>query len=321
MAKLRVGVLRGGPSSEYEVSLKTGESVLGALSREKYLPLDILITKEGAWNMNGLPIASANLAQYADVALLALHGEYGEDGQVQRFLESISLPYTGSDHIGSAIGMSKHLSKDIVKKAGLKVPRSVLVMAQDNQEEKVREIISSFAPPYIVKPSDLGSSVGLFLVRSASELPKILTQAYEFSNTVLVEEYIKGKEATCGVVENYRGRDIYALMPVEIRPPQGKDLFDYDAKYSGESEEICPGNFTPAEKAELERLATLAHKALGLRHYSRSDFIVTPRGIYFLEVNTLPGLTTASLLPKSLAAVGFKYPDFLDHLIDLALDK
>jgi D-alanine-D-alanine ligase len=208
-----------------------------------------------------------------------------------------------------------------VKKAGLNVPRSVLVMKADDQGEKVCEIINSFAPPYIVKPSDLGSSVGLFLVRSTNELGNILQEAYKFSNTVLVEEYIKGREATCGVVENYRERDLYALLPVEIRPPAGKNLFDYDAKYSGQSEEICPGNFSPSEKAELERLAVLAHQALGLRHYSRSDFIVTPRGIYFLEVNTLPGLTTASLLPKSLAAVGFQYPDFLDHLINLALAK
>jgi D-alanine-D-alanine ligase len=136
----------------------------------------------------------------------------------------------------------------------------------------------------------------------------------------MVEEFIRGKEATCGVVEKMRDHDLYPLMPVEIRP-KGKKMFDYDAKYSGETEEICPGNFNNEEKLELHRLAQLAHRELGLRHYSRSDFIVSPRGVYYLETNTLPGLTTESLLPKELAASGLQYPNFLEHLINLALRR
>ncbi|MBC7836866.1 ATP-grasp domain-containing protein, partial [Acetobacteraceae bacterium] len=133
-----------------------------------------------------------------------------------------------------------------------------------------------------------------------------------------VEEFIKGKEATVGVVDNFRGEKFYALMPVEIVPPPSREFFDYHAKYSGESTERVPGNFTHSEKEELMYLAKRAHETLGLSHYSRSDFIVSKRGIYFLEINTLPGLTGESLLPKALAAGGSKLPEFLDHVITLA---
>ena len=136
----------------------------------------------------------------------------------------------------------------------------------------------------------------------------------------MVEENIKGREATCGVVDKFRGNDFYSLLPIEIIKPEKSDFFDYEAKYCGGSQEICPGNFSRDEKEAIQELAVAAHKVLGLRHYSRSDFIISPgRGIYILEVNTLPGLTAESLLPKSLQAVGCSLPDFLDHLITLAL--
>ena len=141
------------------------------------------------------------------------------------------------------------------------------------------------------------------------------------SSSVLVEEYIKGREATCAVVENFRGETLHALMPVEIVHPNS-EFFDYQAKYSGESQEICPANFDQKQKEEIQRMTAIAHKALQLRHYSRSDFIVSPRGeVYILETNTLPGLTEESLLPKALAAGGTKFPDFLDHLVGLAMTK
>lgn len=318
MAKIRVGVLRGGLSSEYDVSLKTGDSVLRHLPG-KYQPVDILITKDGTWHAGGLPISPHNLHTVADVVFNALHGEFGEDGQVQKILDTANLPYTGSGHFASAVGMNKIYAKDIFAKNGLKVARHFAVDRNDDPEMIMREVFLKLAPPWIVKPANGGSSVGMSLVRHAHDLPAAVELALNYSDTALIEEYIRGREATCGVVENTRDQKIYALLPVEIIKPQESSFFDYEAKYSGASQEICPGNFSEEEKRELERLAAKVHEVLGLRHYSRTDFILSPRGIYVLEVNTLPGLTEQSLLPKSLKAVGIAYPDFLDHVISLAL--
>jgi len=320
MSQIRVGIVRGGPSSEYEVSLKTGATVLKHLP-DKYHREDILITKDGIWHWRGEPINPLNLKNHLDLAFLCLHGEYGEDGQVQKLLDTIDLPYTGSGSLASALGMNKLHTKNYLKDTGIKMARHIHVRAGDDIKVKARSAFAKFAPPYIVKPADRGSSVGLYIVKTTADLPEAIVKCLEVSGSVLVEEYIKGKEASCGVVEGLRGQKIYALLPVEIRPPKGKDVFDYDAKYSGQSQELCPGNFTSAENKEISRLASLAHQKLGLRHYSRSDFIISPRGIYYLETNTLPGLTTESLLPKELRAIGLSYPDFLEHLIKLSLKK
>jgi D-alanine-D-alanine ligase len=320
MSQIRVGVIRGGPSSEYEVSLKTGGTVLAHLPPQ-YHKEDILITKDGVWHFRGEPITPQNLPNHLDVAFLCLHGEYGEDGQVQRILDEIGLPYTGSGSLASALGMNKLHAKNYLLPQGIKMPRHIHISSEDNPIDKAHEVFLKFAPPYIVKPTDRGSSVGLFLVKNVQDLPKAIEACQQYSGSVLVEEFIRGKEASCGVVENLRGQKIYSLMPVEIRPPKERGIFDYDAKYSGLSQEICPGRFAPEENHEIRRLASLAHQHLGLKHYSRSDFIVSPRGVYYLETNTLPGLTTESLLPKELVAAGIAYSDFLDHLIRLALDK
>ena len=172
--------------------------------------------------------------------------------------------------------------------------------------------------PAVVKPNSSGSSVGVTIVRYYDELPEALLKAIEHSDTVILEEYIKGVESTCGVLENFRSQDLYALPPIEIRP--SAHFFDYDAKYSGKSEEIVPATFSDKLKREIEELSTKIHRALGLRHYSRSDFMIHPtRGIYALEVNTLPGLTTESLYPKSLRAVGSSVPEFVEHIVGLVV--
>ncbi|MEK9209577.1 MAG: ATP-grasp domain-containing protein, partial [Patescibacteria group bacterium] len=140
-------------------------------------------------------------------------------------------------------------------------------------------------------------------------------------DNVLVEEFIKGQEATCGVLENFRGKKHYVLPPIEIIPKNSDSLFNYQAKYDGSSQELCPANFNLETKREIEEVAVKAHQILGCRHYSRSDMIVSPHGIYLLEINTLPGLTSESLIPKSAEAIGLSFPALLDHLIQLALNK
>jgi D-alanine-D-alanine ligase len=320
MSKKKVGVLRGGPSSEYEVSLKSGKSVIDNLSN-KYEVLDIFISKDGVWHYQGVPIKPVDIFKKVDVIFNALHGAYGEDGMVQKILDQFSIPYTGSTALASAIGMNKVLSKKIYKSNNLKTPLHTVISKKNNLPSEILKLFKSFPMPAIVKPVSGGSSVGTAIAKTLLELESAIDDALQYSDQALIEEFIFGREATCGVVDNFRNESIYSLLPVEIRKPSNATFFDYDAKYSGKSEEICPGNFTAVEKEMIQKIAKEAHKALGLRHYSRSDFIIHPkRGIYILETNTLPGLTSESLLPKSLQAVGCSLSDFFDHLIKLALE-
>lgn len=316
---LRVGVLRGGPSSEYEVSLKTGANVLKELEGVCRVS-DIFIDKQGNWHYRGVACKPEKILHQFDVIFNALHGEYGEDGKVQEILESHGTPYTGSGRLASGIGMNKALTKDFYRKAGIKTPQSKVVFENDDIKKRISEIFQTFTFPMVVKPVSSGYSVGVYIVQNLQDLEKVLVESLTKNQSVLVEEFIKGREATCGVVDNFRGEKHYALPPVEIK--SHNDFFDYEAKYGGKSEEIVPGLFPLETKKEIEKLAVLAHKVLGLRHYSRSDFIIHPkRGIFILVSNTLPGLTNESLLPKSLASVGAEMKHFLAHIIGLALNK
>ncbi len=319
MHRTRVAVLRGGPSEEYDVSLKTGEGVLGAIDRNRYEPLDIVITKAGDWLLRGMTREPRDILHQVDVVFIALHGAYGEDGQVQRLLDSAGVKYTGSGAMASAIALNKVMTKDHMLPHGVHVARHMVL------DKDVRQNISGasasvaelFGPRYIVKPIASGSSVGTLFAESPLMLERALDTALSVYDRVLVEEYIEGTEATCAVVENFRDHARYALPPIEIA--NKKPVWGYEAKYDGSVEEICPGRFSFEDKKEIERLSLLAHEVLGLSHYSRSDFIVAKDGIYFLETNTLPGLTATSLVPKALDAVGCSYPAFIDHLITLAL--
>jgi len=316
-----VGVLRGGPSREHEVSLKTGAAILANLPEERYSARDIYIDKNGQWHDRGRVTTPERALRQIDVALIGLHGEYGEDGEVQKVLERFGVPYAGADSFGSYLAMHKLMAKMRAKEAGLLTPESHYIERAEDSEEAVHRIIRSFQQPVVVKPIGWGSSVGVSVVGGYAQVLSAIEQLFaEGAPTVLVEEYIRGKEATIGVVENLRGEALYVLPTIEIIPPEG-DFFSYDAKYSGVTREVCPGNFSRVATEELKRAAKVMHRALGLRHYSRSDFIVAPKGVYYLETNTLPGLTTESLMPKSLAAVGMPFPDFLGHLVNLALSR
>ena len=319
--KTRVGVLRGGPSSEYEISLKSGAAVLKNLP-ETYSGIDIFIDRGGVWHLHGTPREPHRALAQVDVVWNALHGEYGEDGGVQELLDTYALPYTGSGRFASAMAMNKAAAKGMLAEHGVKTPYYRLLRREE--AVSIRRLASalhrSFPQPCMVKPLAKGSSVGMAVAGTLSELIDALDNGFSASDTLLIEEFISGKEATCAVVDDFRGEQLYALLPIEIVPPKESPFFDYYAKYSGKSQEICPGNFSPKEKSALQKLSKMVHAALGLRHYSRTDFIVHPRrGIYFLEVNTLPGLTEESLLPKALSAIGCSLPQFLEHVLSLAL--
>lgn len=315
--------MRGGPSSEYEVSLNTGAAVLNGLKNlpEKYEPLDFFVDKNGAWHIGGIRYEPSKALRQVDVIFNAMHGEYGEDGRVQEFLDNFGVPYTGSGSFPSRLAMNKALTKDFVKKEGVQTPRYLVIAKEDYRPDIAIKIFKEFIQPSIIKPLALGSSVGISIAKDFFSLEEAVKKAFECSDKILVEEFIQGKEATCGVVDGFKDSPLYALPPIEIVPPPKMEFYDYNAKYvSDDTQYIIPGNFTDAEKTKIQNVAALVHKTLGLRHYSRSDFIVNPkRGVFFLEVNTLPGLTSHSLIPKSVEAIGCSLPQFLDHVLTLAL--
>jgi len=332
---IKVGVIRGGISSEYEVSLKTGSNVLSHLRSDKlnktYNAIDIFIDKEGTWHIKGRPVSILDVYNSVDVVFNALHGDFGEDGKVQQMLDQWKIPYTGSDAFASALGYNKVLAKEQFISLGIKTPSYISIEKYEEEKDldiekyskKVAiQIHSKLSPPWIIKPLSGGSSVGMRIAKTYPELIEAFLDGINKEVDVLVEEMIPGREATVGVINNFRNKNIYVLPTVEICLDKSKNFFDFEAKYKGLSEEICPGNFSANEKTELERLAGLIHTGLNLDHYSRSDFIIHPkRGIYALEVNTLPGLTDESIIPKMLNAVGSDVPTFIDHIIKLALKR
>jgi D-alanine-D-alanine ligase len=316
-----VGVLRGGPSREHDVSLRSGAAILANLPEEQYAVHDIYIDREGNWHDRGRPVLPERVLRQVDVVLNGMHGEYGEDGKVQKFLEIFGVPYAGSDSYGSYLAMHKLMSKMRAREAGLLTPEFRYVENLNDSETSVNEIIRTFHQPVVIKPVGWGSSVGVSIVGGYAPVLSAVQKVFsDGAESVLVEEYIRGQEATVGVIERLRGEKLYALPTLEIIPPTG-DFYSLDAKYSGKTKLICPGNFSRVIKEELGKLAKVIHRALGLRHYSRSDFIVTPSGIYYLETNTLPGLTNESDIPAALKSVGISLQEFFAHLVNLALSR
>jgi D-alanine-D-alanine ligase len=326
--KKRIAILRGGPSSEYEVSLKTGRSIIDELEQDHHL-VDIIVDKKGAWHVGGIEKTPHDSLKGVDAVFNAMHGEYGEDGKVQQLLEQIQVPYTGARSLAAALTIDKAKTKEFYKKHGIKTPLHKVLSKPDTDEGldfQAMLVFRTFTMPVVLKPLSKGSSLGVSIARDFDTLKNTMESLYEYNDRIIFEEYIQGKEATVGVVEKMRGQDHYSLTPVEIRTPKKDDLFDYDLKYNTKSdvetilkvEKLCPGTFTKEESKQLQEIAIKAHKILDLRHYSRTDFIVNPkRGIYALETNALPGLTKDSLLPKSLEAHGIPYKDFLLHVLGL----
>ena len=316
-----VAVLRGGPSREHDVSLKSGHTILTHLPKWRFTVRDIYIDKAGVWHERGVHTTPDRVLRGVDAVLLGLHGEYGEDGEVQKLLEQFGVPYAGSTSFPSYVAMHKLLSKERAQGAGLLTPKYTYVEENSDISAIALEVNRTFMQPVIVKPVRWGSSVGVSMVHGHAQLEAAVRALMnEGAGGVLIEEVIRGTEATVGVVEGLRGEALYGLPPVEIIPPE-KDFFSYDAKYGGVTREICPARFARPITEQLISHAKTMHNELGLRHYSRSDFIVSPKGVYYLETNTLPGLTEESLFPKSLASVGVTLPEFFAHLADLALRK
>ena len=218
--------------------------MLANLPEERYTVRDIYIGRDGVWHYRGRPIDPERVLRQIDVALIGLHGEYGEDGEVQKLLERFGVPYAGADSYGSYLAMHKLMAKAKAREAGLLTPEFRYIERAGDSAEAAGDVIRSFHQPVVVKPIGWGSSVGVSVVGGYAPVLAAIERLFaEGAPAVLVEEAVRGREATAGVVENLRGEALYALPPIEIIPPEG-DFFSYDAKYSGATREICPGNFS-----------------------------------------------------------------------------
>jgi D-alanine-D-alanine ligase len=254
-----------------------------------------------------------------DVAFLALHGKYGEDGTVQGMLDLLGIPYVGSGTLASALALDKVMAKKVLAAEQIPVPAGVALTRTEFAADpgaSAREIAARIFPA-VVKPVRQGSSIGVFLVRERDELRPAIEKAFAYDSRVLVEELIEGTEVSVGVLGN---REPFALPVVEI-VPRG-EFFDYGSKYdSAMAEEICPARLPDEVTRRVQELAVRAHVALSCRGVSRVDFILAERGPVVLEVNTLPGLTPNSLLPKAARTYGMSFENLLEKLIELAMER
>jgi D-alanine-D-alanine ligase len=336
----------GGKSAEREVSLSTGRQVLGALDPSRYdaFPVDTAclgmtalpdpsrppglaaggaspgwITGEG---LAGLPSpADPPLVgrNRPDVAVICLHGRYGEDGTIQGMLELLDIPYTGSGVLASALAMDKVMSKKLFEYEEIPTPPAVILRGRADAESYLRDLAAGKASvgiPAVVKPSRQGSTIGISVVREPENMAAALDTALAFDDEVLVEKFVEGIEITGPVLGN---DELVCLPLVEIVPSSG--FYDYEAKYTpGATDEIVPARISPEQTELAQELSIRSHRALGCRGFSRTDMMVAEDGIWVLEVNTIPGMTPTSLLPRSAEAAGIPFSQLLDRMIQLALE-
>ena len=320
MTRMVVGVLRGGTSSEYPLSLKTGAAIMATLPEEKYETRDILIDREGMWHLRGMPATPARALAQVDVVLNALHGGVGEDGTVQRMLDRAGVPYAGSRALSSGISLNKIRAREVLRNAEIPMPRAVSFSLQNSMstDDMAEAVFSSFGPPYLVKPPAEGSSRGLRYASTIVALPDAIGDVLDEFGTALVEEYLRGAHVTIGVIEFFRDEPVYALPPTHIDLPEGALFYDPQVEEHARAKHIVPSRFSHEIKALIMELARKAHRALRLAHFSDADFIVTRRGPVLLEVNASPHLHEDAAFPRMLEAVGSSLREFLEHAIRLA---
>ncbi len=303
LANKKIAVLMGGLSAERDVSLSSGAAVLEALRGAGYNAVPIVYDGPG--------LVEELIETRPDIVFLALHGRFGEDGTVQGLLETMGLPYTGTGVTGSAVAMDKAITKKILKYHNIPTAEFVIVKNSSSDMSSAE----SLGLPVVVKPSTQGSTIGMSFVHSSEEMPFALKLAFSHDREVVVERYIEGREITSGILNGE------ALPLVEIVPKSG--VYDYDAKYlTHDTEYICPAKLA----AQLEdRIKAIALRVFDVLHgygYARVDFRVDKDGNpYVLEMNTLPGMTSTSLLPKAAAAAGLNFKELIERMLDGALRR
>ena len=348
---MNIVVLAGGLSTERDVSFVTGSMVAKALRQKghKAILLDVFMgygdTEENVENLfdrseevsvkvTGISEKAPDLAavkasrkdqsacffgpnviricQQADIVFMALHGENGENGKIQAAFDLFGIKYTGSDYISSAIAMNKDLAKRVLSQAGIPVPGGIR-MKKEKREDDITKLPVKL--PCVVKPCCGGSSIGVTIANTEEEFKAALDEAFRWENELVIEEYIRGREFSVGVIQGE------VLPIIEIAPIEG--FYDYKNKYkAGSAVETCPADLPAEVTEEMQRYAKQAAEAIGLDTYSRTDFLLDENNhIFCLESNTLPGMTPTSLLPQETAAVGIDFPTLCEKLIEIALEK
>ena len=340
---MKIMVLMGGTSAERDVSLASGEAIVKGLKEAGHQVLAIDTSKgyklpEGetrflpngvkteppdvkALQAEGKKMALQTIESFkpSDVELifLALHGGQGEDGTIQALLELSGIPYTGSGVLASALAMDKAMSKKIFERESILTPEWLLIESSDSSDlSKVLDNIKKlFDFPAVVKPNDQGSTVGLTVVKEERDLAKAIDDARTYADKVLIEKYIPGRELTVGVLGDI------PLPVIEIVPEHG--IYDYECKYTkGKSRYICPAELSAERTKEIQEIGYRAFKVLGCEGYARVDFrYSTDDKFYCLEVNTLPGMTATSLVPKAAKALGIEFPQLVDKIVKLAVKR
>jgi D-alanine-D-alanine ligase len=293
----RIGVLMGGISREREVSLKTGSAMLKALQEGGYKAIGIEVSAD---------ICARLLEARIEVAVIALHGRWGEDGTMQGLLELLRIPYTGSGVLASALAMNKIKAKEIFLYHGLPTPEFVTLAEGKEPHEP------SFPPPWVIKPASEGSTIGIDIVMDREGLEQAVRRAAEYDHEVFVERFIKGKELTVGILKGE------PLPIVEIVPKGG--FYDYQAKYTpGQTAYICPARISERQEQDIGELGLKAYHALGCSGCARVDLLLSERGEAFItEVNTLPGMTETSLVPKAAAQRGISFLQLVEIILEEA---
>ncbi|MGG1573797.1 D-alanine--D-alanine ligase family protein [Fictibacillus sp. NRS-1165] len=305
---MKIAVLYGGVSAEREVSLSSGKQIMNALESKGHEVIGVDFHPDRLEEIIGLN---------ADIVFIGLHGKYGEDGKLQSLLDMLKIPYVGSGVLASALAMDKARSKQFFKIAGIRTANELVLEKKLYSED---ELDVPFGYPLVVKPNHEGSTIGLTIAQNKDEMLSGITSALLHDHTVMVEEFISGKEVTVAVMGE-KGK-VSALPVVEIVPKNA--YYDYESKYAeGGSVHYVPARLDDRTTALLQKQAVLAHEVLGCEVYSRVDFIVPNDGSapVILEVNTLPGMTPTSLFPDAAKEVGLSYPDMIEKLIQLSLQK
>ncbi|MFH0852887.1 MAG: D-alanine--D-alanine ligase family protein [bacterium] len=346
--KIRVGIIFGGRSAEHEISLISAKSIYQALDKAKYQPFLIGITRQGKWVLENkshiktltsiisdkpvflsadpskkalLSLNGKKVSRRLNVIFPVLHGPYGEDGCIQGLFELSGIPYVGSGVLGSAVGMDKVVQKDILRSQSIEVVKYLSFNIFDWNKSSINiltKINKTLKPPLFIKPANLGSSVGISLVKENKFIKPAINKAFEYDTKIIVEQgVIPLIELECAVL----GNDSPIASGVgEIIPSD--EFYSYHAKYlDNKSKTIIPAKITKVMKKRIQNISTKAFKALNLSGMARIDFLLGGHKLYLNEVNTLPGFTSISMYPKLWQAENISYSELIDNLITLALDK
>ncbi len=311
MDKIKVALIAGGSSTEREVSIKTSEEMLKNLNTTKYNVeiINIPIKHSNDWIINLIEFKP-------NIVISALHGGDGEDGTVQGLLECLNIPYIGTKVLGSALGMDKYLSKQIMKLNHIPVADDVFIKL--NEDIKIYEDeINKLSYPLVVKPNNGGSSIGVAIVNNKDELIKAIDTIKELKDDILIEKYIQGREVTCGLVENEKGIEVLTVLDISTTAT----FYDYKAKYEDDDTKIVFSTLPKFLQEMIQEIAKKVFTILKCSGYARVDMIVRQEQVIVLEINTLPGMTSHSLIPKAIQAEGISYSEFLDSLIQFELNR